>query len=60
MDQEFTAVNKPLCPYCSDQWNKVYHYGGSCPNIVEIEYHQNGAIKKIVTNKNGLRETHNL
>ena len=35
------------CPYCSNDWHLVYHYGGLCPRIAAIEYHLNGTVKRV-------------
>lgn len=34
------------CPYCSSDYQKIYH-GGVCPRVAEIEYHPHGGIKRI-------------
>ena len=34
------------CPHCSGPYNSVAHVG-PCPKIKAIEYHPNGAIKRI-------------
>lgn len=33
------------CPWCSNDLQKIYHW--PCPNIEEVEYYENGNIKRI-------------
>lgn len=41
------AYNIPgACPHCSGAYNAVYH-GGPCPRVKAIEYHPNGAVKRV-------------
>lgn len=34
------------CPYCSSAFRAVMH-GGPCPRVKAIEYHPNGAVKRV-------------
>lgn len=49
-DQACTSLTAmPGCPYCSSQWQQIYH-GGACPKVRAIEYHPNGTIKRVEFN----------
>lgn len=39
-------VGMKECPYCSDQWSKIWH-NGVCPKVKSIEYFPDGSIKKV-------------
>jgi hypothetical protein len=42
IDNTSTAHLPPLCAYCGQ------HHTTVCPRIVEIEYHSNGMVKRVV------------
>jgi len=33
------------CPWCSSAVQKIYHW--PCPNVEEVEYYENGNVKRI-------------
>ena len=45
--QTGTAVPmEGACPHCSGPYTSVVH-SGKCPKIAEIEYHQDGTVKRV-------------
>jgi len=46
----FTASdNTSWCEWCSSpaMGNYVYHYGGACPRVEEVEYYPSGMVKRV-------------
>ena len=35
------------CPYCSGPTSATFHGGSGCPRVAAIEYHPNGAVKRV-------------
>jgi hypothetical protein len=33
------------CPWCSTKEQMIYHW--PCPNVEEVEYYENGSVKRI-------------
>ena len=45
--QETTGVRPAdACPHCSGPYSWIIH-NGACPKVAEIEYHQNGTVKRV-------------
>ena len=44
-DESNTAFNLPSCPYCGVI--PPHDYIGQCPNVLRVEYFQNGTIKSV-------------
>ena len=42
-----TVNQEGSCPHCSGHGTTVWHSGSPCPKVRAIEYHRNGAIKRI-------------
>lgn len=42
------ALSMPgACPHCSGPFRYVTHGGSACPRIKAVEYHPNGAVKRV-------------
>ena len=40
------VISSQPCPWCSTKFSQIYH-SGPCPNVEEIEFFENGTLKRI-------------
>jgi hypothetical protein len=40
------VISSHPCPWCSTQYSQIFH-SSPCPNVEEIEFFENGTLKRI-------------